>query len=445
MSEEKKQISSPMLTGEKAVQLNDAGFTPVPRDRLNIVYSIFYLLGLGTLLPWNFFITAQGYWMYKFRDMTIVNGTNVTSTQRSELQVTFNSYLSVAAMVPSTIFLILNTILSRRISQKLRLVVSLILIIVFFIVTVVMVQLDTDSWQKPFYAFTLFTVVIINCNTAIFQGAVFGLGGVFPSEITQAIMNGQALGGIFASVANIVSILGGSSPQDSAFGYFLAAVAILIVSLGAYLSLPKFEYFNFYATQQSAKGIELSPVSNRSKNVPFLHIFNKIKIHAISVTIVFLVTLSVFPAIAALVQSTDIDQGGDWNVKYFIPVGCFLIFNVGDYVGRTLAGWFHLPKSRVPLVLILSLVRIVFIPLFLFCNANPKKYTYTLFNHDAWYLLFMMLLSVSGGYLASQAMIHGPKDVEMEHQEAAGSMMAFFLGLGLMLGAALSNGFVLLI
>lgn len=30
-----------------------------PTDRLNIIYMIFYLLGMTTLLPWNFFITAE--------------------------------------------------------------------------------------------------------------------------------------------------------------------------------------------------------------------------------------------------------------------------------------------------------------------------------------------------------------------------------------------------
>lgn len=30
-----------------------------PRDRFNFNYIVFYLLGMTTLLPWNFFITAE--------------------------------------------------------------------------------------------------------------------------------------------------------------------------------------------------------------------------------------------------------------------------------------------------------------------------------------------------------------------------------------------------
>jgi len=39
-----------------------------PSDRLYGAYIIFFLLGIGSLLPWNFFITAKHYWMYKLQN-----------------------------------------------------------------------------------------------------------------------------------------------------------------------------------------------------------------------------------------------------------------------------------------------------------------------------------------------------------------------------------------
>uniref|UniRef100_A0A8C0HM71 Solute carrier family 29 member 3 n=1 Tax=Buteo japonicus TaxID=224669 RepID=A0A8C0HM71_9AVES len=39
-----------------------------PSDRLHGTYVIFFLLGIGSLLPWNFFITAKHYWMYKLQN-----------------------------------------------------------------------------------------------------------------------------------------------------------------------------------------------------------------------------------------------------------------------------------------------------------------------------------------------------------------------------------------
>lgn len=445
---EKADVNKPIL--DKAQQLNNVWpetATKAPQDRYSAVYLIFYLLGLATLLPWNFFITAQEYWMYRFRDL---NSTSYNASDRTPLQTSFTSSVSVAAMVPNTICLMLNTILSKRIPLRLRLVVTLVTVIVLFVVTVVLVKIDTDSWQMGFYGFTLFTVVLLNCNTAVFQGALFGAGGLFPQQITQAIMNGQALGGIFASVVNILSLLGGSSPTDSAFGFFITATITTVFALVAYLNLYRFEFYSYYLVQQTQngkdQGTELSPTTNRSKNVPLWQVFKKIKVYAISVCLVFMVTLSIFPAVTALVVSMHYEDGSEWNKKYFNPVGCFLIYNIGDYVGRMAAGWHDLPKTRIPLLPILCVIRVVFIPLFIFCNIKPPRYvTSTVFKHDAYFLLFMSLMSLSGGYLASQAMIHGPKQAEAELQEPAGAMMAFFLGLGLMLGSILSNGFVKLL
>lgn len=39
-----------------------------PGDHPNGVYVIFFLLGIGSLLPWNFFITAKHYWAYKLQN-----------------------------------------------------------------------------------------------------------------------------------------------------------------------------------------------------------------------------------------------------------------------------------------------------------------------------------------------------------------------------------------
>lgn len=37
----------------------------IPEDSYSLVYIIFFLMGIGSLLPWNFFITAKHYWLYK--------------------------------------------------------------------------------------------------------------------------------------------------------------------------------------------------------------------------------------------------------------------------------------------------------------------------------------------------------------------------------------------
>ena len=80
-----------------------------PRDPYNIVYFLFYFMSIGTLLPWNFFITVNGYWMYKLRTVSVNNTDNV-----NQLQVRFTSDLSLAAQIPNVAFLTLNGLVGHR-------------------------------------------------------------------------------------------------------------------------------------------------------------------------------------------------------------------------------------------------------------------------------------------------------------------------------------------
>ncbi len=41
-----------------------------PVDRHWFVYWVLFILGVSTLLPWNFFISASSFWDYKFRNVT---------------------------------------------------------------------------------------------------------------------------------------------------------------------------------------------------------------------------------------------------------------------------------------------------------------------------------------------------------------------------------------
>ena len=94
-----------------------------------------------------------------------------------------------------------------------------------------------------------------------------------------------------------------------------------------------------------------------------------------------MVCLAVFPSITAQVVSMGSGKdGSEWNNKYFIPVGCFLLFNIGDFVGRMLASVIQWPKANHMgsiIILGLALARVAFIPLFLFCNVAPSNRSVT--------------------------------------------------------------------
>lgn len=74
---------------------------------------------------------------------------------------------------------------------------------------------------------------------AILQGSLFGLAGLLPASYTAPIMSGQGLAGFFASVAMICAIATGSELSESAFGYFITACVVVVLTIICYLGLPR--------------------------------------------------------------------------------------------------------------------------------------------------------------------------------------------------------------
>ncbi|XP_078392558.1 equilibrative nucleoside transporter 1-like [Cetorhinus maximus] len=108
-----------------------------------------------------------------------------------------------------------------------------------------------------------------------------------------------------------------------------------------------------------------------------------------------------------------------------------------DWAGRSITALSMWPQKDN--VLLLSvLLRVFFIPIFMLCNVKERHFLPIIFEHDGWFILFMFLFAFSNGYLVTLCMCYAPKKVSPRDAETAGAVMAFFLALGLALGAAVS-------
>ena len=425
----------------------------VPKDKYNIVYIIFFIQGVGMLMPWNLFITASDYFHFKFQHDHYARDR-------------FENAFSVAAMVPNVLSLLVNIFLTSRLSRNARVIPSLLITVIIFVLTTVFVEINTQSWAHGFFLLTVLTVAILNTAIGIFQGALFGVAGVVGGKYTQAIMMGQGMAGIFVAVANILTKIGQNDVRASALAYFIVACVVIIISVVAYSVLFKMPLMEFYfarlerkiAASQKRTGIfgrkkqlavnadmsssldngSLQRIQTCTASPPYWLIFKQIAPLALSVAFVFLVTLSLFPSIISGIHSVNEDNGSEWNKKYFSPMVCFLLFNAGDFVGRLIAGHVQIAGERGYFLPLLCLVRVVFIPLFMFCNYQPRRHGTAYFNNDFAPVILNFLLSLSNGYLGSLCMMFGPKRVPPEHTETAGTIMAFFLTFGLSLGAGFS-------
>ncbi|XP_053476639.1 equilibrative nucleoside transporter 3 isoform X1 [Ictalurus furcatus] len=433
------------------VKLEEDGGMPLlarhqPHDSYCLVYGIFFVLGIGSLLPWNFFITAKHYWLYKLNNSSSPASHEELHTNLSDY---FESYLTITSTVPSVLCLVLNYLLVNRLSSDVRILFSLAVILLVFIVTTVLVKMDVSGCREKFLGGTLASVALVSGASNIFSGSMFGISAHFPMRISQALISGQAMGGTLSAVASIVDLAAASDVTSSALAYFLTADIFILFCIIMYLLLPKLAYSRHYleascaGTATTSDGSLSTPESTSNPTVtsvpPLKPIMGKMWTLSIYVFWVFFISITIFPAISSGIQSVDKDSGSPWSSTYFVPLTSFLLYNVADFCGRQITIWLQIPGPTSPVLPILVACRTALVPLFMFCNYQPRYHLHQVFfAHDIFPVLFVCLLGLSNGYLGTLTMIYGPKVVPRDLAEPAGVIMSFFLAAGLAAGSALS-------
>ncbi|XP_051580421.1 equilibrative nucleoside transporter 2-like isoform X2 [Myxocyprinus asiaticus] len=353
-------------------------------DRGFLVGIIFFILGLGTLLPWNFFMTASMYFNNKLNASEWKNG---TLTVRKEYY--FNNWMTLLSQLPLLLFTLLNSILYQRISEKMRIAGSLLFILLLFILTAVLVKVPME--EDRFFSVTMATIWFINSFVAVLQGSLFGLVGLLPQKYSAVFMSGQGLAGTFAAFAMISALASEADSETAALGYFITPCVVTLFTIMCYMLLPKLEFARFYLDKCKSKSYELETFSQ--------------------------------------LLPTE---------RYFIPVCCFLIFNFMDWIGRTVTSLVQWPPKDSRLFPVLVVSRLIFVPLLMMCNVQERHLLPVLFSNDLSFAAIMVFFSVSSGYCACLSMTYAPQLVESKDGETAGALMTFFLALGLSLGAGFS-------
>ena len=187
------------------------------------------------------------------------------------------------------------------------------------------------------------------------------------------------------------------------------------------------------------------PPPNNAAFKRLLHVLRHSWEYCMALYLTFTITLCIFPALAVLIESQykSSTTRSKWADDFFTPVTVFLLFNVGDLIGRTIANALKLPdrsKRGKLVVLALSLLRAGFIPLFIFCNAAPEQRILpVIFSSDADFIVFMTIFALSNGYLGNICMLHGPKtEADSELQEETAMVLVACLVLGTGSGSFLS-------
>ncbi|RSH95569.1 hypothetical protein EHS25_000661 [Saitozyma podzolica] len=258
------------------------------------------------------------------------------------------------------------------------------------------------------------------CSTAYLQSAVFALAALWGSDETLAVMSGQGGIAVLVSFAQVIlAVLGAmrrSAPQsgtNASVQSTLAGVGLWAISavgaagciyahtvLKAHVEYPNVLAPVIARGAESARAGGMGAPGGDVKQGVTGRVFRKNKELEMAVAWVFVVTLSVFPPITTAIVSTHSPPPRFLQPSVFIPLH-FLLFNVGDFVGRT-----YLPAIPSLLitnprrVLALSLARTLFVPLFLACNVAVSPATTgskPLLNSDAAYFLILIAFGLTNG------------------------------------------------
>ncbi|KAJ8344804.1 hypothetical protein SKAU_G00289970 [Synaphobranchus kaupii] len=440
---------------------------PLPDDRYHGIYFAMLLAGVGFLLPYNSFITDVDYLHHKFQGTSIVFDMSLT-------------YILVALVA-----VVLNNALVEMLSLHTRITAGYL----FALGPLLFIGI-CDIWLEQFttrqsYIINLMAVGIVAFGCTVQQSSFYGYMGMLPRRYTQGVMTGESTAGVIISLSRIFTKLLIKNERKNTMIFFLISIGLELTCFMLHLLVRRTQFVRYYTglarqgltevkghidtgtryrvhhdaiteevrfdngtvgaspTEGGGTEAELAgsgtyvrfdvPNPKIKKNWPslkeiILHryvVSRVIWTYMLSIAVTYFITLCLFPGLESEIRN---DMLGDW-----LPILVMAIFNMSDFVGKILAA---LPYDwKGGRLLLLSCVRVVFIPLFIMCVYPAERPT---LGHPAWPCVFSLLMGVTNGYFGSVPMILAAGKVPPEQRELAGNTMTVSYMTGLMMGSAVA-------
>jgi len=440
-----------------------------------VVLAIMYLLGLGALLSWNVLITPQAYYGLRFAT--------------TDVYASFESLLSCTFTLVGLITVVALQFVQHWASLYSRILGSLLLECVVFLIilgwTIQPLLVPLDELEKSLQegadagvGLLLACDAVAAIGQAVLTASMVSYAAVLGPRYIQAVSAGMGLAGVAVSLSNLCTLIpnvvqgseGAGSGSDSAGAdrgsvlsaafYFAIACVVLLVCTAGLVYVDRLAFVRERkaalqqeqaaeppsATRHSAPLLQGTGMDSSAESVPpdapvpasaawrTLSLLARLWCWALSLVLVYAVTIGVFPAVVGMLAAVG---GPPWwrdaEFGLFIPI-MFVLFNVGDTLGRNLpARW--LPTSP-HWILLAALARFIFFPLFLLAHMRQGASSYEpVLSSDVGTIVTMIVFAISNGWLTSAVFIHAPSAVAPAERKEAASMMAACLNLGLTVGS----------
>lgn len=430
----------------------------------SLLYVMFLLFGVGSLLPFNCYITPYEY--------------IVTFYPRPTL-----SFFSLFYNVGNWSMMFIYLKFGRKIPARSANLVVFITWIVCLTILPTLVFFNMD--KIPRFVIALILVFVSGALNGICFPKIISVGSRIDFSMVQAMMSGNGVAGIITAalyaITKGVAIASGDGKftegqlKYGTLSYFILSDLFLIACVFAWIKVMKdYPHLNYDEQQPEAeikieesisadiqqqsgalandtieagaKPMDSATNPKTGQRYTFMQLVRILLMPGFGVFFVFLVTLAFFPAISGQVPYVDghygkKDDHGWWSVSM---TSLFMIF---DYVGRTLPQIEALTRvKRVPL-LIMSLARIVFGVMFMLMalpiptRGQDGKITAinSLIQSDYVSTINMILFALTNGYVSTVGMIRYGDDVpHPSYMATSGNIMSFWLNTGLITGGLIS-------
>ncbi|KAG1753737.1 nucleoside transporter-domain-containing protein [Suillus paluster] len=428
------------------------------------IWWIYFMLGCATLLPWNALITATSFFLSRLVG--------------SPLRETFTSYMTTISTVFNIFAVAHATATSKRSSPSQRVVWSTasttLVIVLLFLSTFVHYQPST------FFFFAILCSILLAIFVSYLSTAAFAGASLFGAPYMQSVISGQAAIGVVVSVVQVatsaLSVWGstseaiatfisndgvgdGKAEEDSARAFFGISAIFMISTFIAYAWMARLSVYidTVGILEQNAKldgaldsademgGLVFRSTAQASldERNQILRVFKANIIYEFAVAYVYVVTLAVFPVITITIQPTNPNT----HPLLFSAIH-FLMFNFGDFFGRYICSFPRVITWSAARILVFSIVRTLFIPIFLLCNTvQGPSHDSPVISSDIVYMLLVGALGLSNGYVSTLCMLgassleHNPRlRKRREDVPVASTVAGFCLIVGVAIGSFGSFG-----
>ncbi|CAG9864988.1 unnamed protein product [Phyllotreta striolata] len=440
---------------------------PQVKGNYKINAWVFYVLGIMVMVPFHFYINSLDFWMYKLQsneprpqpqpknyippsyrthlftpviwdkpsaESEVIRiteaqwtGRNSNETtppkERSPIQINFTSGVFITFKLSLLAALLICSVWSKRLpAPEKRIQWSLLALSVMFSINTVAMQINCTKMVAWYFAGMLVFASLMNFATGMAVASLYELLSGFSPTHYGFMQSGQNVCAIISSTLQVCLLSMRLRPDIHGCVYFVCGTFILIATTVYFFHIVRNSKCFTYTISQSEGEKKKRP--RGEVTAPLSKLIWKIKWYYATFLFVNGTSHVVYPGLAVLVVPVNMDTGSAvWKHVYFVPVITFLSYGLFNLAGREITRIIKTPNNGLVLF-VFAVMRIVLVPLLIFCNALPRRHLPVLFN-DVEFICFLGVLAFSEGILINLTIVAMPTILDKKEREAVMVLIPF--------------------